>query len=99
MSAGGILADVRRAGGALTLVDGRLRYQGPRIDEALRADIATERVDLVAELNGWRRSPDRRGWVETPERARRCVFNDGVLATDNPILCVNHRYIIEEVAP
>jgi len=98
MSAGGILADVRRAGGTLALLDGRLRYQGPRIDEALRADIATERVDLVAELNGWRRSPDRRGWVEPPERARRCVFNDGLLAPGNPILCMAHSYIIGEQA-
>ncbi len=41
----------------------------------------------VAEMNGWRRNPDGPGWVETPERAARCAFNDGPLAEGNPALC------------
>ena len=43
-------------------------------------------------VNGYQRSPDGQGWVETPDRARCCVRHaDRLLAPADRLYCVECR--------
>ena len=93
MSTTALLDGLRVRGVELTAEGPNIRIRAPRgiLTPDDRAVIGAAKTELLAELeaeaNGWRRNPDGPGWVEAPERASRCAFNDGPLTEGNPILC------------